>query len=158
MRFYAILRTGLILRAAYCIDVVGSSVYSIGGLEGMKLSLIRKIIGVLLCVFIPLIVIFCIGSILLTTPYINGFVGTIGVMRLELTRNDYIEIGTDPILVLIRNDRFMDTQIIRDDFFYSYFDERIEGRHGIRNGNRYLVGSWGPFTRRYGLIRVEKMH
>ncbi|MCL2592930.1 MAG: hypothetical protein FWD82_06150 [Defluviitaleaceae bacterium] len=79
-------------------------------------------------------------------------------MRLELTRNDYIEIGTDPILVLVRNDRFMDTQIIRDDFFDSYFDERIEDWYGIRNDNRYRIGRWTPFTRRYGLIRVEKMH
>jgi len=131
------------------------SIYSIGG---MKLSLRRKIIVVFLCVFIPLIVIFCRVSIWLTTPYINGFVGTIGIMRLELTRNDYIEIGTDPILVLVRNDRFMDTQIIRDDFFDSYFDERIEDWYGIRNDNRYRIGRWTPFTRRYGLIRVEKMH
>ena len=122
------------------------------------MSLRRKIIGVFLCVFIPLIVIFCRVSIWLTTPYINGFVGTIGIMRLELTGNDYIEIGTDPILVLIRNDRFMDVQIIRDDFFYLYFDEHIEHGYGIRNGNRYRVGRWSAFTRRYGLIRFEKMH
>jgi len=131
-------------------------------LEGMKLSLRRKIIKLFLCVFIPLsplIIIFCIVSTWLTTPYINGFIGTIGIMRLELTRNDYIEIGTDPILVLVRNDRFMDTQIIRDDFFYSYFDERLEDwGHGIRNGNRYRAGRWTPFTRRYGLIRIEKIH
>ena len=119
------------------------------------MSLRRKIIGVFLCVFIPLIVIFCIRSIWLTTPYINGFVGTIGIMRLELTRNDYIEIGTDPILVLVRNDRFMDTQFIRDDFFYSYFDERIGNWYGIKNGNRYRVGGWTMFTRQYVLIRVE---
>lgn len=122
------------------------------------MSLRRKIIGVSLCVFILLIVIFCSVSISLTTSYINGFVGTIGIMRLELTRNDYIEIGTDPPLVLIRNDRFMDVQVIRDDFFYSYFDERIGERYGIRNGNKYRVGRWTAFTQRYGLIRVEKIH
>ena len=119
------------------------------------MSLRRKIIVVFLCVFIPLILIFFRVSTWLTTPYINGFVGTIGIMRLELTSNDYIEIGTDPILVLIRNDRFMDTQVIREDFFYLYFDEREGWNYGIRNGNRYRVGGWSAFTRRYGLIRVE---
>jgi len=116
----------------------------------------RKIIRIFLCVVILLIVIFCIGSTWLTTPYINGFVGTIGIMRLELSRNDYIEIGNDPILVLVRQDSgFFDVQFVNNDFFNLYFDEYIEYGYGIKNDIRYRVHNWTPFTRRYGLIRVE---
>ena len=120
------------------------------------MSLRRKIIRFFLCVVVLLIVIFCIGSIWLTTPYINGFIGTIGIVRLELSRNDYIEIGNDPILVLVRRDSgFFSVQFVNNEFFDLYFDENIGCGYGIRNGIRYSVLNWTPFTRRYGLIRVE---
>ena len=130
------------------------------------MNLRKKIMLAFSCAFIFLAAIFCIGSILLTTPYINGFVGTIGIVRLELSGRDYLELGNDRTatntgLVLVRQDRgFIDVQFVTNRFRDLYLDEHFEHPYygyGIRNGVRYRVIRWTPFTRRYGLIRVEQV-
>ena len=131
------------------------------------MNLRRKIIVMFSCVVVFLTVIFCKGSILLTTSYINGFAGTIGIVRLELSGRDYLELGNDPTridtrLVLVRQDRgFFDVQTVTNKFRDLFLDENFGYYpyygYGIRNGIRYRVIRWTPFTRRYGLIRVEQV-
>ena len=114
-----------------------------------KLKLKRLLIAFIIVISIP-ILIFCIISIGLTTRNINGFVGTMGVIRLTLSGRDYIELGNDPTIVLFRHSRYIEGK-----YLGWYFDEHFEGRYWIRNGNKYYVdGVWSAFTRRYGFIRV----
>ena len=70
---------------------------------------------------------------------ISGFAAAIGIIRLEFFRNDYVEIGNDPRLVLVRQDRFFDVRVVRNEFFDLYFDEHIGYGVGIKNGIKYRM-------------------
>jgi hypothetical protein len=111
----------------------------------------KNIIGTLLCVLILLVVAFCVVSIVLSDSHINGFVGTVGVMRLDMSNNSYIELANNPTRFIVRTNDF-------DNALREIFNEDYDSWHwsgwGTRNGTRYYY-STSSFTRRYSIVSLN---
>jgi len=101
-------------------------------------------------VFIFLAAAFGAISILLGDQHINGFVGTAGIIRLELSGSSYIELTHSPTRVLVRQDEF-------DAALNAYFDEDYNSwhwaGHATKNGISYYFAA-SSFTRRYAVVRL----
>ena len=102
-----------------------------------------------LLIFAALIFCFIVMGLHSASSRINGLVGTISVIRLELSRNSYVEIN--PTKLLVRQNGNLNPDL--SGFFDGDSQNCSKGGWGIRNGIRYRTNI-SPFTQRFAIVTL----
>ena len=116
------------------------------------MKIMKRILAMSLTVLVVCGGLFAAISIMLGDERINGFVGTTGIIRTELSGDLYTVLDADPIKILIREKDL-------DEFLKTYFDTvdmLYFSGHGEKDGILYQFMS-GSFTGDYLLVRMVEV-